>query len=101
MKEQAKILGWNTAIKVQNRQASQGLIGIAFENKKMAMVEVNCETDFVSKNESFKKIVELATTTCLKYPVLTSGQDTNRVRQAYLHNLHNLHNKGHNKGIAM
>jgi len=31
------------------------------------MVEVNCETDFVARNNKFKSLVELVTNSCLSY----------------------------------
>ena len=31
------------------------------------MVEVNCETDFVARNENFQKFVETASQACCKY----------------------------------
>lgn len=31
------------------------------------MVEVNCETDFVARNEHFHKFVEAASQACCKY----------------------------------
>ncbi|KAK6619333.1 hypothetical protein RUM44_003715 [Polyplax serrata] len=79
LREQAKALGWNAAMKVQSRRATQGLIGVAINNKKVAMVELNCETDFVSRNEKFKEMVDLVTSVCLKYPVLNPGEDTKEV----------------------
>lgn len=49
-----------TAVKKSSRIAAEGLIGIyvSEDKKKGAVVEVNAETDFVSKNESFKEFVE-------------------------------------------
>ncbi len=42
------------ASKAASRVAAEGLIGLAVEGKTAAMVEVNCETDFASRNEEFK-----------------------------------------------
>ena len=36
----------------------QGLIGITASGSTAAMVELNCETDFVARNEQFHAIVE-------------------------------------------
>lgn len=66
-------------MKVQSRKACYGLIGISKSKKKLAMVEVNCETDFVSKNDTFKSLVGLVSKACLQYPVLQAGKDTNQV----------------------
>jgi elongation factor Ts len=46
------------ASKAASRVASEGLIGLAVSGKTAAMVEVNCETDFASRNEEFKKFAQ-------------------------------------------
>jgi len=47
------------ASKAASRVASEGVIGlyVAPDGKTAAMVEVNCETDFVSRNDEFKAYV--------------------------------------------
>ncbi len=45
------------AAKKASRVASEGLVAIATSGNKAAIVEVNSETDFVSKNEQFQKLV--------------------------------------------
>ena len=55
--------GLAVAAKKADRAANEGLIEIAMtaDGKTGAMVEVNCETDFVAKNENFQAFVaELA-----------------------------------------
>ncbi len=55
--------GLTTVAKKADRQTSQGLIETYVHGggRIGAMVEVNCETDFVARNEEFKKFVrELA-----------------------------------------
>ncbi len=42
------------ASKAAGRIAAEGVIGLAVSGKTAAMVEVNCETDFVSRNDDFK-----------------------------------------------
>lgn len=51
--------GIASADKKQNRIAAEGLVASYIDNEKNvgAIVEVNCETDFVAKNEDFKKFV--------------------------------------------
>ena len=49
--------GLAKAAKKSGRTAADGLIGIAFEAKKAAVVEVNSETDFVARNEQFQTMV--------------------------------------------
>ncbi len=49
--------GIASAEKKQNRIAAEGLVATYIENGVGAIVEVNCETDFVAKNEDFKNFV--------------------------------------------
>jgi elongation factor Ts len=49
--------GLSTAAKKSGRVASEGLIGVATSAHKAAMVEVNSETDFVARNETFQNFV--------------------------------------------
>ncbi len=59
--EAIKILrekGLAVAAKKADRIAAEGLVDILVEGDKAAMIEVNCETDFVAKNESFKAFVK-------------------------------------------
>ena len=41
-----------------SRIAAEGLAGVKVEGNKAVIVEVNCETDFVSKGEKFHKLVD-------------------------------------------
>jgi elongation factor Ts len=52
--------GQAKAAKKAGRVASEGIIAIKFsdDNKLAAMVEVNCETDFVAKDENFTSFVD-------------------------------------------
>lgn len=51
--------GIASAEKKMGRIASEGLIGSYIHNGKIGvMIEVNCETDFVAKNEEFKELVK-------------------------------------------
>ena len=49
--------GIASADKKQNRIAAEGVVATYIENGVGAIVEVNCETDFVAKNEDFKLFV--------------------------------------------
>ncbi len=49
--------GIASAEKKQNRIAAEGLVATYIENGTGAIVEVNCETDFVAKNDDFKAFV--------------------------------------------
>ena len=48
----------NKAGKAASRITAEGVIAIASNGKLGAMVEVNCETDFVSKNDAFLAFVK-------------------------------------------
>ncbi len=49
--------GLAAAAKKAGRTAAEGLIGVAVEGSRGAVVEVNSETDFVAKNETFQDFV--------------------------------------------
>ena len=56
--------GLSKAAKKASRVAAEGLVGVAARGGKGAVVEINSETDFVSRNEQFQafvtKVAELA-----------------------------------------
>ena len=54
--------GLSAAAKKSGRVASEGLIGMAINKTSGALIEVNAETDFVSRNKDFQEFV---TTTAL------------------------------------
>ncbi|KTG33709.1 hypothetical protein cypCar_00023551 [Cyprinus carpio] len=56
--EQAKKEGWSKASKLEGRKAKEGLIGLLMGDNAAVMVEVNCETDFVARNEKFQQLVK-------------------------------------------
>ena len=60
--------GIASADKKMGRIAAEGLVGSYVDDKVGAMVEVNCETDFVAKNEEFKEL-----TNCLAQAVAESN----------------------------
>jgi elongation factor Ts len=62
--------GLSQAAKKSSRIAAEGLVGVASAALKGAMVEVNAETDFVARNETFQNFV--ATLAGL---ALTVGED--------------------------
>lgn len=49
--------GLSAAAKKSGRTASEGLVGVAVSGNKGAVVEVNAETDFVARNETFQEFV--------------------------------------------
>src|SRR5918999_748867 len=52
--------GLAAAAKKAGRTAAEGLVGVAVEGNRGAVVEVNSETDFVAKNEQFQEFVRTA-----------------------------------------
>jgi translation elongation factor Ts len=50
--------GMASAAKKAGRIASEGLVDIAVQDGRAALVEVNCETDFVAKNPDFQDFVK-------------------------------------------
>ncbi len=81
------------ASKASGRIAAEGMIGahIATDGKSGALVEVNCETDFVSRNEDFgnfaKSLAQLVTTKnitdieVIKKSALSDGRNTEESRK--------------------
>lgn len=53
--------GLAAAAKKAGRVAAEGLVGVASESAKGALVEVNSETDFVARNENFQSFVTAVT----------------------------------------
>ena len=50
--------GLAIAAKKASRAANQGLIAAACDGRAGALIEINCETDFVAKNDNFKAFVK-------------------------------------------
>ena len=53
-----RVKGIAKASKKMSREAKEGVIAISGDINKMSMIEVNCETDFVAKNEDFVNFVK-------------------------------------------
>ena len=53
--------GLATASKKSSRTAAQGLVGVAVDGTKGTAVEVNSQTDFVAKNDTFQDFVTKTT----------------------------------------
>jgi elongation factor Ts len=49
--------GLSAAAKKAGRVAAEGLVGVAASGNRGAVIEVNSETDFVGRNETFQKFV--------------------------------------------
>ena len=53
-----RIKGISKASKKMSRDAKEGVVAISGDKKKTSIIEVNCETDFVAKNEDFINFVK-------------------------------------------
>src|SRR4051794_7487480 len=69
--------GLAAAAKKSGRVAAEGLVGIASAPGRAAMVEVNAETDFVARNETFQAFVEAVAKIALDV-----GEDIDAIKAA-------------------
>ena len=53
-----RVKGIAKASKKMSRSATEGVIAVSGDENKMSLIEVNCETDFVAKNEDFINFVQ-------------------------------------------
>ena len=53
-----RIKGISKASKKMSREAKEGVIAASGDEKKISLIEVNCETDFVAKNDNFINFVK-------------------------------------------
>tara|TARA_B100001027_G_scaffold210977_1_gene178693 strand:+ start:2379 stop:3230 length:852 start_codon:yes stop_codon:yes gene_type:complete len=53
-----RVKGISKASKKMSREANEGLIAISGDKKQYSIIEINCETDFVGKNDDFIKFVK-------------------------------------------
>ena len=53
-----RIKGVAKASKKMSREAKEGVMSLSGDKSKISILEVNCETDFVAKNEDFIKFVK-------------------------------------------
>ena len=53
-----RIKGISKASKKMSREAKEGVIAVSGNSEKTSIIEINCETDFVAKNENFIKFVK-------------------------------------------
>ena len=69
--------GLAAAAKKSGRIASEGLVGVASEPGRAAVVEVNAETDFVARNPTFQAFVEEVAKIALQV-----GDDLDKIKTA-------------------
>jgi len=53
-----RVKGISKASKKMSRDAKEGVIAVSGHDKKTSLIEVNCETDFVAKNDDFVNFVK-------------------------------------------
>jgi len=53
-----RVKGISKASKKMSRDAKEGVIAVSENDKQVSLIEVNCETDFVAKNEDFINFVK-------------------------------------------
>ncbi len=69
--------GLAAAAKKAGRVAAEGLVGVAVNGTNAAIVEINAETDFVARNDTFQAFVKSAAEI-----VLTTGSDVDALKAA-------------------
>jgi elongation factor Ts len=69
--------GLAAAAKKSGRVAAEGLVGVISAPGRAAMVEVNAETDFVARNDTFQAFVEAVAKTALQV-----GEDLDAIKAA-------------------
>ena len=79
--EWLRIKGLSSAAKKAGRVAAEGLVYAEVENNTGVLVEVNSETDFVSRNDNFKSFVKDIADHLLK-----SNASGDLLEQAYVKN---------------
>lgn len=63
--EEAVRSGWDKAERLAGRSQSQGLLGLLATRSRAVIAEVNCETDFVARTDSFQNFVAIVTETVM------------------------------------
>ncbi len=53
-----RVKGISKASKKMSRIANEGVVALSGDENKLSLIEVNCETDFVAKNEDFINFVK-------------------------------------------
>ncbi len=72
--------GLSVAAKKSGRVAAEGLVGVNITNNQACLIEINSETDFVSRNEQFQKFVS----DCSKIAVTANGDLKNLLNSKFI-----------------
>ena len=74
--------GLSVAAKKSGRVAAEGLVGVHISNNQACLIEINSETDFVSRNEQFQKFV----CDCSKIALTTNGDLESLLKSKFFEN---------------
>ncbi|KAK6753207.1 hypothetical protein RB195_012664 [Necator americanus] len=67
LKEQARTEGWAKAAKLSSRTTNHGLVAVQSTDSVAVIVELSCETDFVSRGDNFKMLLEKLVASVMDY----------------------------------
>ncbi len=73
-----RVKGIAKASKKMSREAKEGVVVISGNSKKTSIIEINCETDFVAKNEDFINFVQELS--LLNHEVLSDLNKLNNIK---------------------
>ncbi len=77
-------MGETKAADRAERTTANGVVVIKSEGSKSAMVELQCETDFVANGEDFVKVAEIIANKLLKGEINPGDEDLEEVKEAVL-----------------
>ncbi len=80
--EWLRVKGLSAASKKADRVAAEGLVNAVNNGKTGAVVEVNSETDFASRNDKFKELVNTITQHVLTSPSVDKTKTDEMIKQA-------------------
>lgn len=67
-----RVKGISKASKKMSRVANEGVVAVSGDEKKISLIEVNCETDFVAKNQDYIDLANQLADHALNYKDLDS-----------------------------
>uniref|UniRef100_A0A0N5BK46 Elongation factor Ts, mitochondrial n=1 Tax=Strongyloides papillosus TaxID=174720 RepID=A0A0N5BK46_STREA len=73
LRELAKKEGWAKAAKLSSKQTAEGLLSVITKGNVGAVVELNCQTDFVARGEVFKNLIEKISEAVLNHAKVISS----------------------------
>ena len=82
-----RVKGVSKASKKMSREAKEGVVALSGNEKKFSIIEVNCETDFVAKNEDFINFVKE-----LSEINLLNNSDVEKIKKVKMKNVDTVEN---------